>query len=286
MANIKGIDVSKWQGIIDWNKVKADGVKFTMIRVGYATTLDDKFHFNIKEALKVGIDVGVYLYSYAITPTQAKKEAEFVLKAIKGYNISYPVVYDLEDKSQEHLSKSMASDLVIAFCNTVDQAGYTPMLYSNLNWLTYKLDCNKIKKYDIWLAQWTSKPTYDKPFTMWQYTEKGRVAGITANLVDLNIGYKDYGKEYREMQEEIKALKKANLNMQIKNDKLIEQLEASQDIIRKQQGSLENIQEAINEIRRAGAKARNIILAAMRTGDTSKAQAVGQELLDMISKFE
>lgn len=191
----KLIDVSTWNGIIDWDKVYQSGVKYAMIRSSFGVEnpnqVDNKFVRNITNATKAGVKCGVYHYSYAKSATEAKKEAEFCLKTIKGYKLDLPVAFDIEDSSQTHLSRRTLTDIVIAFCDTVKAAGYKPMLYCNPNWLiNYLYKDELFKKYDIWLANWgVSAPSYD--CAIWQYSENGNVSGISGS-VDVNYIYKDY----------------------------------------------------------------------------------------------
>lgn len=198
-TTVKGIDVSKWQGEIDWKKVKAAGIKFAMIRLGYGSAdgsdcgLDGWFERNVAGALKAGIDIGCYFYSYATSVAAAKKEAAFVVKTLQKYKgvFTYPVAFDLEDKTQQSLGKTVLTDMVIAFGDAIEKAGFYCSLYSNPNWLTNYLDDARIKRFDHWLAQWASAPTYTGAFGMWQNSSKGSVDGINGN-VDTDIAYKDY----------------------------------------------------------------------------------------------
>lgn len=200
-----GIDVSSHQKEIDWKKVKAAGVEFAIIRVGLrgygtgALVVDEYFHTNIKAALNAGIKVGVYIFSQAITPEEAIEEAELVLKEIKGYKITFPVVYDPEDISgdtarTDDLNGEQLTEHCIAFCETVKEAGYTPMIYVNKRWALTRLDMTRLTDYDIWLATYVEEPNYPYQFTMWQYSSSGKVNGISGN-VDLNISFVDYSKK-------------------------------------------------------------------------------------------
>lgn len=199
IVKAKGVDVSKWQGSIDWKQVKASGINFAMIRLGRGEydggrcALDTCFKQNIAGALEAELDVGVYFYSYALTAVKAKAEAEFVVNELAVYKgrLTYPVAFDLEDSSQVKLRKDVLSDMVVAFGDVIEKAGYYASLYSNLNWLTNKYDTAKIKRFDIWLAQWASKPTYPGSFGMWQYSNAGSVPGISGR-VDLDAAYYDY----------------------------------------------------------------------------------------------
>ena len=194
MAQYKGIDVSKHNGTIDWAKVKAAGVQFAMLRAGYGrydNQKDERFEANYKGATAAGIPVGAYHYSYATTAEQAKQEAEVFLGWIKGKTLTYPVAFDIEDKKQANLGVSLISDIIRAFCEAVEAAGYYVVVYANKDWLTNRIDADCKSRYDIWLAQWTSEPTYTGSFGLWQYTSDGAVDGI-AGRVDMNIAYKDY----------------------------------------------------------------------------------------------
>lgn len=196
--SIKGIDVSKYQGSINWPLVKQDGIEFAMIRVGYGgkvgiCTLDPMFFENVNGALAAGLEVGIYLYSYARSPEAAKKEAEFVLQNIAPYSgkLMYPVVYDIEDKSQKKLGKSVITAMVDAFCSTIETAGYYASFYANLDWCKNYLDMNVLSKYDLWFAHWTDNPSKEYAYGMWQYSNKGSVSGINGR-VDMNMAYKNY----------------------------------------------------------------------------------------------
>lgn len=192
--NKNGIDVSKWNGKIDFQKVKNDGTDFVIIREGYGKKdpkqVDKLFHRNIQEAQKVGLPVGVYHYSYADSVSDAKAEAEFCLENIQGYKIEYPIVLDVEDRTMLSLSNRQRTDICKAFCEGIEKAGYYVMIYCNLNWYKNYLYSEKLKKYDLWLAQWdVAAPSVE--CGIWQKTDKGTIDGIIGN-VDLNIAYKDY----------------------------------------------------------------------------------------------
>lgn len=194
MAQYKGIDVSKHNGTIDWAKVKAAGVQFAMLRAGYGrydNQKDEQFEANYKGATAAGIPVGAYHYSYATTAEQAKHEAEVFLGWIKGKTLTYPVAFDIEDKKQANLGVSLISNIIRAFCEAVEAAGYYVVVYANKDWLTNRIDADCKSRYDIWLAQWTDKPTYAGSYGIWQYTSDGAVDGIEGR-VDMNIAYKDY----------------------------------------------------------------------------------------------
>ena len=191
----KLIDVSTWNGNIDWNKVYKSGVRYAMIRSSFGienpNQVDNKFVRNITNAQRAGVKCGIYHYSYAKSATEAKKEADFCLKTIKNYKIDLPVAFDIEDSSQTHLGKDTLTSIVIAFCDRIKSAGYRPMLYCNPNWLCNYLHKDKlINKYDIWLANWgVSAPSYN--CAIWQYSESGSVPGVSGS-VDMNWIFKDY----------------------------------------------------------------------------------------------
>lgn len=229
---IQGIDVSYAQGNIDWAKVKASGVAFAMIRACYGwdddSQIDRYFRANVQGCEAVGMPYGLYHYSYAQTPEDAEKEAKFFLRVIDGCRPEYPVVFDLEDSSQQKLGKSTLTDMAKAFLSTVEKAGYYAMLYANKYWLTGLLDMSRLSNYDVWLAQWSSAPTYSGNYGMWQYSASGSVPGISG-AVDLDYAYQDYpsiiqnaglngwgknpatGSDYQAMYEAQKALYEAQL---------------------------------------------------------------------------
>ena len=192
------IDVSEHQRNIDWQKVKNAGIAGAMIRSGYGvkspSQIDKKFSNNLSGCQKVGIPYGFYHYSYAVSVAEAEQEADFCLEIISGSHPQFPVAFDMEENSQAALGKTTCTDLVIAFCNKIRAAGYIPMLYTNLNWANHHIDMARIDAagIDVWLAQYNVQCDYKGAYTMWQYTSKGVVDGITANTVDMNWCYKDY----------------------------------------------------------------------------------------------
>lgn len=190
----EGIDVSKWQGEINWDEVKKSGIQFAMLRCGYGKTQgqhDEFFEINYKNAKAAGIPVGAYHYSYAKSTGDAKKEADYCLSLLKGKTFEFPIAFDIEDKSQQDLSKDAVSDIIKTFCQTVEDAGYYVSVYANLWWYNNKIDDSVTKLYDVWLAQWSDAPTLKKDFGMWQYTSGGSVGGISGR-VDMNFAYKNY----------------------------------------------------------------------------------------------
>lgn len=192
---IKGIDVSKHQGAINWAKVKADEIEFAIIRIGYggsAPVKDEQFENNYKNARANGVKVGVYIYSYADSESDVKKEYEAVINWLGGRALDLPVYYDVEDKKMNGLSKSTLSSYVKTFCDKIEDAGYWAGIYANKSWLETKLDMNTLKDYTVWLAQWASTPTYKGSYAMWQYSDNGSVNGISGR-VDMNYQLAELG---------------------------------------------------------------------------------------------
>lgn len=192
-----GIDVSQWQGVIDWSKVKAAGIDFVMLRVGFRGNTvgkiyeDTYFERNIKGALENGVEVGIYFYSMARNETEALEEAAWVCERIKGYNITYPVAFDLEEFERNRLagvSNAQLNKNAEAFLKYVDSKGYTPSLYSSKCELYDRWDVARFGYSEVWLAHWVEKTDYTGRYSMWQYTDKGRVDGI-GEYVDMNVAY-------------------------------------------------------------------------------------------------
>lgn len=193
-----GIDVSKWQGTINWEKVKAAGYDFVIIRMGYrgygeagGMAVDEMFYQNIEGAQAAGMDVGVYFFAQAINEKEALEEAEFVLDALEGYTLQLPVVYDPElirdqpartnDVTGEQFTKN-----TIVFCEAMKEAGFEPMVYSNMVWEAFLFDMTQLQEYPFWYADYESIPQTPYDFKIWQYSETGKVDGISGNA-DLNI---------------------------------------------------------------------------------------------------
>lgn len=199
-----GIDVSKWNKDIDWDKVKAAGVEFAIIRCGYrgsstgSLVIDPYFEKNIKGAQAAGINVGIYFFTQAVTDVEAVEEASMVLSLIKNYHITYPVFIDTEgaggDGRADNLDVSKRTLICQAFCDTIESGGYNAGVYASKNWYNNRLDTDKLKDYAIWLAEYRKAPTYEGYYDMWQYTSKGKIDGIEGN-VDLNVSYYDIYKD-------------------------------------------------------------------------------------------
>lgn len=193
---LKGIDVSKHNGTIDWNKVKASGIEFAILRIGYggsAPVKDERFEENYKNAKANGLKVGTYLYSYANSESDVKAETGAILKWLSGKNFELPFYLDVEDsKTQGGLSVSELTNYVYEICENVEKAGYFTGIYASKNWLETKLDMTRLKRFTIWLAQWSTNPTYQGAYAMWQYTSNGTVDGI-GGRVDMNYQLKELG---------------------------------------------------------------------------------------------
>ena len=192
MANIKCIDVSTWQGSIDWKKVKKAGYGHAIIRAGFGretSQVDNQFERNYKNAKAAGVKLGVYWYSYAVNRADAVKEAKACLSVLKGKSLEMPVFFDMEESFMTKYSRATLTDMAKAFCDTVIKGGFESGVYSNLNWFTNYLNYSELKAlYPIWLAQWSSSPQLK--CDIWQYSSEGTVSGIDG-YVDMNIIYSD-----------------------------------------------------------------------------------------------
>lgn len=185
----KGIDVSKWQGRIDWPRVKVD---FAILRAGISTSKDVRFEDNYAGATAAGISVGVYWYLRAITVEAAHREAAACIKAISGKKMSYPVYADIEEASQLKLGREKLSAIAAAFLEDVEAAGYFVGLYSSKSHLETSFTAELRERYAVWVAHYgVGKTTYSGRYGMWQHTDKGTVDGISG-AVDLDIAYEDY----------------------------------------------------------------------------------------------
>jgi GH25 family lysozyme M1 (1,4-beta-N-acetylmuramidase) len=211
VTSYTGIDVSRHNGQIDWAAVAADGIDFAMIRCayrGYSEAVindDDAFVRNIEGALAAGIDVGVYFYSQAVNPDEAADEAAYIIEKIAPYEITYPVVIDIEiteagsdgDIPRQNLvSGKDLTNLAAVFCEAVKDAGYTPMIYANLRMAYLKLDLRKLVSYDFWISEWRDEehnPSFYYDFQIWQYKTDAEVDGIEGD-VSLNICFAHYKK--------------------------------------------------------------------------------------------
>ena len=194
----EGIDVSYAQGKIDWKAVKDSGIDFAIIRAGYGDAnkypnqVDTWFKYNIEEAQKVGMDVGIYWYSYAYDVEAARNEAVSCYNAIKNYNVTYPVYFDIEEPKHKTLSAAEVSAIIDSFCSTIQSKGYHAGIYSFSSLLSSKVYQQVLDKYAVWVAHWNVKaPGYTGNYGMWQYSDVGRVNGIDT-VVDLDHCYINY----------------------------------------------------------------------------------------------
>lgn len=199
----KGIDVSRYQGDIDWEKVAASGVEYAFIRVGVRgygeegnIALDDKFEQNVQGAVAAGIKAGVYFFSQAVTDEEALEEAEIVLNAIDGLDVTYPIVYDVEKTSAAHgrmnqLSVEDRTRMARIFVDRIREAGYTPMIYSNMEMWSVLIDMSAFEDVEKWFAYYKADLYFPYEYAVWQYSDKGTVDGIQGD-VDLNISFKTW----------------------------------------------------------------------------------------------
>lgn len=201
----KGIDVSRYQDRINWEKVADDEVEYAFIRLGIRGYTegeimeDETFQDNIRGALKNDIDVGVYFFTQAMSVEEAEEEAEFVLESIAPYRVKYPVVIDIEAVTStkarsNELTREDRTEYCKAFCDKIREAGYTPMIYGNLKTFMLLLNIEELEDYDKWFAYYDESYYFPYDFKIWQYTNKGSVAGIKGD-VDLNISFEIPGEE-------------------------------------------------------------------------------------------
>lgn len=197
-----GVDLSKYQKKVDFAAIQAEGVDFCMLRVGsrgYSTgtiQADEMFESHLAGANAVGMPVGLYFYSQAVTEAEAVEEANYVISKIGTNKITYPIAFDMEfvenDTARiETLTRDEKTNIALAFLKRIEEAGYTGMLYGNKEWLLKRIDIAKLEQYDIWLAQEEDIPDYPYLFSMWQYSRQGEIFGIDG-YVDLNISFIDY----------------------------------------------------------------------------------------------
>ncbi|MCD7836541.1 MAG: hypothetical protein LUG83_07840 [Lachnospiraceae bacterium] len=193
-----GIDVSKWNGDIDWYRAEEAGVEFAIIRAGYrgsvtgSIVVDPYFEYNMRSAASAGVETGVYFFTQAINEVEAVEEASAVIELIREYDIKYPIYIDTEGAGGSGRADSLDAEtrtlVCEAFCRTIENAGYEAGVYASRNWYNNMLDADRLSSYRIWLAEYRSVPLYEGYYDMWQYTSKGTIDGILGN-VDLNISY-------------------------------------------------------------------------------------------------
>lgn len=204
----KGIDVSKFNGSVNWGFVKRDGIDFAFIRAGFrgygsrgTLNEDPYFKLNMQGAKQAGIPVGVYFITQAITPQEAVQEANWVIERVKNYNIDYPIAIDIEAPGLENpndiprtqnLDKNTRTYLAKLFCQTIQKSGYIPIIYCNVDWAYNYLNMSELSEYDTWIASYRdNNPGYNGKYSIWQYTSRGQVNGVLG-YVDRNICYKKY----------------------------------------------------------------------------------------------
>ena len=189
---VKGIDVSVWQGEIDFNKVKESGIDFVIIRAGYGTSGKDKcFEQNYSRAKAAGLHVGSYWYSYADSIKEVEQEAKAFITALKGKQFDYPVYFDIEERKQLDAGKEFCSGLITAFCNQMEAAGYFAGFYTSASHASTLVTDEVRKRYTFWCAQWAKSCSFSGACGIWQYSSKGSVPGISGN-VDLDRSYQDF----------------------------------------------------------------------------------------------
>lgn len=200
MPKIRGIDVSRWQGDINWQEVKDDGIEFAMIRAGYGDKLeyeDPKFDQNIINAQNAGIKCGIYWFSYAQTVEEARREAHTCIEVIGRYKLEYPIVFDFEADSMKdspaYGNRELITDMAIAFIEEITSAGYYPMIYANGDFIRNYFELDRIANYDLWFAN-PNNIAPEIPCHIWQNSFTGSVAGIRG-YVDLNYSYIDYAEK-------------------------------------------------------------------------------------------
>ncbi len=193
-----GVDVSSWQGKVDWQKVKADGKTFAILRIGTTKGKDTYFEENYKNAKAAGINLGCYFYTYATTVKESQKDAEMVLSWLDGKQLEYPVYYDMENSAQlaSGITTAMRTQMCLTFLDMLAEKGWYAGTYANANWFSNYLDKTKLgETYELWLASWMNSGTpskdYSSQYGLWQYTDSGKVSGISTE-VDLDVAYKDY----------------------------------------------------------------------------------------------
>ena len=208
-----GCDLSYHNKNVNFDELKASGCEFVMLRCGYrgysagGLAKDEKFDTYASEAQRVGLKIGVYFFTQALTPEEAREEAEFTLSIIEDYDISYPVAFDTEYIDDEEartntteISDELRSDICVAFCERISEEGYYPMIYASENWFRRSLELEPIRKYDFWAPQYLEENDFLYDFTMWQYTDNGSIPGVNGP-VDLDVCMVDYASFVPAMRE-------------------------------------------------------------------------------------
>lgn len=189
---IKGIDVSHWQGDIDFNKVKASGIDFVIIRAGYGVGhVDEFFKENYRKAKEAGLNIGAYWYSYASSDSEAVLEAQSCVNILSGKSFEYPIYFDLEEKSQLNRGRAFCDSLITSFCNKLENCGYYAGFYTSLSAANNLVSSHIGERYALWIAQWNTHCDYQGSYGLWQYSSSGSVGGI-AGRVDMDYAHVDY----------------------------------------------------------------------------------------------
>lgn len=196
----KGIDVSEFQGIINWDDVKNAGIEFAILRAGYGqNNIDSQFTRNIEECKRVGMPIGIYWFSYALNEDMAKAEARYAVQAIEGYELEYPIAYDFEQASVNYcennginVTEEFATQLVLAFCNEIRDQGYYPINYTNLDFFNNMFNMEELKNISIWYAYYNEYCNKRNSCGMWQYSQSGQVEGINGSSVDMDYDFINY----------------------------------------------------------------------------------------------
>lgn len=199
-----GVDLSYHQKSVNWEELKASQVEFVMLRCGFrgysegGLVADEKFREYAQKCNEYEIPLGVYFFTQALTVEEAEAEADFTLNLIKDYEISYPVAFDTEyvadpeaRSNVEEISDELRTDIIVAFCEKIKEAGYYPMVYASESWIRRNMDFEKLQAYDFWAPQYLEENDFLFDFTIWQYTDSGNIPGIDT-VVDLDISMVDY----------------------------------------------------------------------------------------------
>lgn len=257
----KIIDVSFYQGDIDFSKVKNSGIDGAIIRCGYTgygtlqQNVDVKFEEYYKGFKAVGMPVGVYYYSSANTVELAKKEANFVLNLIKNKQLEYPVYFDTENEERQRpLSRQALTDITKAFCEIIEGAGYYVGIYASTSWFNDELDCAQLTAYDKWVAQYNTECTFNGDYGMWQYTSSGRVDGINGN-VDIDHCYYDYPTIIKNtklngwVNPPVIDFKAAYNDIKLKYDTLLAQHKTCATELKNSQETINNLKNKMDQIK-------------------------------------
>lgn len=249
----KGVDISTWNGDVNFKELKAAGVEFVIIRCGFGSDYkdqdDERFEQNVKKADEAGMPYGIYLYSYANTLSKAESEAAHVLRLLKGKNPLYGVWFDAEDKIMP-ANKELLTDICVKFCDTVEKAGYYVGIYATLSWLNNRFENKRIERFDKWVAQWNTTCDYKGAYGLWQFTDSLKIGGKN---FDGNYAFKDYPKIIKGMN----GTKEKTIEELAQE--VLKGLHGDDDVRRKSLGAkFEAVQKRVNEIKAQEKKAQEI----------------------------